>query len=198
LKGKDPESTCLDGSDHASSENACSYKEDGKLVRGPGESTRRKIGLGIRFAIFLGALYFVFTFGPVYERVVSPFTAFTARLAATTGKLLHMSVDIRGATLLGPRSSVNVGQGCDAIDVVSIILAAGLATPATFTRKFSFIVFGIAAILVLNIARLLSLLYTAALSGTFMEILHIYVWPVILLFACLGLWYYWFEARGTA
>jgi exosortase/archaeosortase family protein len=172
--------------------------EDGKLVRGPEESTRRKISLGIRFAIFLGALYLLFTFGPVYERVVSPYTAFTAWLAAAAGKSLRMAVDVRGNALVSPHSSVNVGQGCDAIDVVSIILAAGLATPAGFTRKISFVVVGIAMVLVLNIARLLSLLYTAALSGTFMEILHIYVWPVILLFACLGLWYYWFEGGAKA
>jgi len=167
-------------------------------VKGPRESTRRKIGLGIRFAILLGGLYFLFTFEPVYERVVSPFTEFTAWLAAASGKFLRMSIDVRGVTLMGPRSSVNVGQGCDAIDVVSIILAAGLATPAAITRKISFIVVGIAVVLALNIARLWTLLYTASLSYAFMNVLHVYVWPVILLFACLGLWYYWFEARATA
>lgn len=167
-------------------------------MKGPGESARRKIGLGIRFAILLGGIYFLFTFEPVYERVVSPFTAFTAWLAAASGKLLRMSVDVRGVTLMGPGSVVNVGQGCDAIDVVSIILAAGLATPAAFARKISFIVVGIAMVLAMNIARLLTLLYAASLSYTFMDILHVYVWPVILLFACLGLWYYWFEARATA
>ena len=167
-------------------------------MKGPEKSVRRKIGLGIRFAILLGGIYFLFTFRPVGERVVIPFTNFTAWLAAATGKLLRLSVDVRGVTLLGPGSSVNVGQGCDAIDVVSIILAAGLATPAAFTRKISFVVVGIAVVLVMNIARLLTLLYAASLSQTFMDIMHVYVWPVILLFACLGLWYYWFEARATA
>jgi exosortase/archaeosortase family protein len=162
------------------------------------ESPRSRIGLGIRFAVLLGAIYFLFTFEPVYERVVAPFTAFTAWLAAATGKLLTLSVDVRGVTLFGPRSSVNVGQGCDAIDVVSIILAAGIATPAAFTRKISFVAVGVAVVLAMNIARLLTLLYAASVSYFFMDILHVYVWPVILLFACLGLWYYWFEGRATA
>ncbi len=162
------------------------------------DSTRGKIGLGIRFAVFLGGIYFLFTFEPVYERVVAPFTAFTAWLAAATGKLLTLSVNVNGVTLIGPASSVNVGQGCDAIDVVSIILAAGLATPAALTRKLSFVTVGITAVLALNIARLLTLLYAASISYTFMDILHVYIWPVILLFGCLGLWYYWFEERATA
>jgi exosortase/archaeosortase family protein len=105
---------------------------------------------------------------------------------------------VAGVTLIGPGSSVNVGQGCDAIDVVSIIIAAGIATPAGLIRKISFLVVGVVIVLALNIARLLTLLYAAAVSYTFMEILHVYVWPVILLFACLGLWYYWFEARAAA
>jgi len=177
---------------------AARTRGDGKHLKGPGESTRRKIGLGIRFAILLGGIYFLFTFEPVYERVVSPFTEFTVWLAAASAKLLRVSVNVRGVTLMGPGSSVNVGQGCDAIDLVSIILAAGLATPAAFRRKISFVVVGIAMVLAMNIARLLTLLCAASLSYTFMEILHVYVWPVILLFACLGLWFYSFEARATA
>ncbi|MDP3939851.1 MAG: archaeosortase/exosortase family protein, partial [Deltaproteobacteria bacterium] len=92
------------------------------------EGSRGRVWLAVRFAVLLAAIYFLFTFEPVYERLVAPFTAFTARLAAATGKLLQLSVEVRGVTLIGPGASVNVGQGCDAIDVVSIILAAGLAT----------------------------------------------------------------------
>jgi exosortase/archaeosortase family protein len=157
-----------------------------------------RLGLGIRFALLLVGLYFLLTYGPVYEEVVQPFTEFTAWLAAAFGQALRMSVRVAGVTLIGPGSSVNVGQGCDAIDVVSIIIAAGIATPAALTRKLSFLAVGFVIVLALNIARLLTLLYAAAISYTFMEILHVYVWPVILLFACLGLWYYWFEARTAA
>ena len=162
------------------------------------DASRSKIGLGIRFALLLGGIYFLFTFEPVYERVVAPFTAFTAWLAAETGKVMTLSVKVSGVTLIGPSSSVNVGQGCDAIDVISIILAAGIATPAAFSRKLSFLLVGVAGVLALNIARLLTLLYAASISYTFMDILHVYIWPVILLFACLGLWYYWFEEQATA
>ena len=49
-----------------------------------------------------------------------------------------------------------------------------------------------------GIARLLTLLYAASISYTFMDVLHVYIWPVVLLFACLGLWYYWFEEQATA
>jgi exosortase/archaeosortase family protein len=107
-------------------------------------------------------------------------------------------VTVSGTLLSNSRSSVNVGQGCDAIDVVAILLAATVATPAALARRLSFLGFGLVAILALNIARLLTLLYADSFSSTFMDILHVYVWPVILLFACLGLWYYWFEERATA
>lgn len=158
--------------------------------------SRGTFALAVRFALLLAAIYFLFTFEPVYERLVTPFTAFTARLAAAIGKILQLSVEVRGITLIGPGATVNVGQGCDAIDVMSIILAAGIATPAALTRKLSFVLLGVAAVLALNIARLLTLLYAASVSHTLMDVLHVYVWPVILLFACLGLWYRWFEWRA--
>jgi exosortase/archaeosortase family protein len=167
-------------------------------MRRPTPEKRSRLALGIRFAVLLAALYFLLTFEPVYRQVVQPFTEFTAWLAAAFGQAMQMSVRVAGVTLIGPGSSVNVGQGCDAIDVVSIIIAAGIATPAGLIRKISFLVVGVVIVLALNIARLLTLLYAAAVSYTFMEILHVYVWPVILLFACLGLWYYWFEARAAA
>jgi exosortase/archaeosortase family protein len=170
---------------------------DNKAESKPGQP-RSSLALGLRFAVLLGGIYFLFTFGPLYDRIVKPFTQFTAWLAAAFGQMINLSVRVSGITLLGPSSSVNVGQGCDAIDVISIIIAAGIATPAAMTRKLSFFAIGFVVILSLNIARLLTLLYAASVSYTLMDILHVYVWPVVLLFACLGLWYYWFEARRTA
>ena len=156
------------------------------------------VGIAVRFALSLGAVYLLLTVEPIYQTLVIPFTRFTAWLAAVVAAALRLSVTVSGTLLSNSRSSVNVGQGCDAIDVVAILLAATVATPAALARRLSFLGFGLVVILALNIARLLTLLYADSLSPTFMDILHVYVWPVILLFACLGLWYYWFEARATA
>ena len=98
------------------------------------------------------------------------------------------------STLASSKAAITVGRGCDGVEVLAILLAAAVATPATLTRRAGFLACGVAGLLVLNIARLLSLLYAESISPTFMQALHIYVWPVIVLSACMCLWYKWFES----
>ena len=122
-------------------------------------------------------------------------TSFNASLAGAVARLMHLPITLTGTTLASSQSAITVGRGCDGIDVLAILLAAAVATPATIKRRAGFLACGVAGLLVLNIVRLLSLLYAQSLSPGFMQALHIYVWPVILLSTSMGLWYKWFGSN---
>lgn len=148
--------------------------------------------MGLCFSAVLGGLYILLTFQSVYQRTLV-ITDLSATLAGAAARLMHLPITLTGTTLATSKSAITVGRGCDGIDVLAILLAATVATPATIKRRAGFLACGVAGLLVLNVARLLSLLYAQSFSPGFMQALHIYVWPVILLSASMGLWYKWFE-----
>lgn len=101
-------------------------------------------------------------------------------------------------------SWIEVVDACDGVVPACIYLAAVLAVPGHWTAKIWGCLLGVPAILVINLARIVSLVLLGAWRPDLFEKVHIYVGQALVIASSLALWLSWAErfvrpgARGSA
>ena len=80
---------------------------------------------------------------------------------------------------------------CTGVEVIGLFVAAVLAFPARWRDRLAALLAGIPVLLLLNLARMITLIYFGARSATALHYGHLYVWPIILLTTALGIWLQW-------
>ena len=142
----------------------------------------------LRFTLVIGA-WFVGLFGLMrlawVERVLlTPFAALQQRVAD----------QLTGA----PSDLVYADASCSGGDPLALCAAAIFAFPATWGSRLRGAAVGFTVITALNVVRLghLSLI---AENGALLDLLHVYVWPGLLILAAAGFVYGWMrrQACGT-
>jgi len=114
-------------------------------------------------------------------------------LAALSGIIIHLvdaQVNIAGAVLSQPNGgfSIEVTTECQAIELTWLYCAAILAWTATWKDKLGWILLGIVLIQILNVIRLISLIYLGHWYPDYFVMIHENFYPmffgimVILLF----------------
>lgn len=134
---------------------------------------------GLRFLILLTlwglALTAVITNATVMSAVVVPFSRWQGQVAAW---------------YLGTASlPVGVVPSCSGLDAMSLCVAAILAFPRTWRQRLAGAGVGLVLLLVVNLARIGSL--AAAVDSPWFDILHIVVWPAVLVVVTAAWVYAW-------
>jgi len=80
---------------------------------------------------------------------------------------------------------------CTGVDVIGLFVAAVLAFPAGWSRRLTGLALGIPVLVVLNLIRLVTLIYVGTRFGVGFEYAHLFVWPALLLTATIGIWVHW-------
>lgn len=127
-----------------------------------------------------------------YEReVLKPYLALNARVAAALLRGGGDAVTAGGAVLTGAKFSLEIRAGCDALEPSALFAAAVLAFPAPPHRKLNALLLGVSALLIINLARILSLYYIGVHLPSYLTLVHTSVWQplFILLVACF--WLVW-------
>ncbi|MCY4120132.1 MAG: hypothetical protein OXG72_04350, partial [Acidobacteria bacterium] len=139
----------------------------------------------LRFTLITGA-WFVGLFGlmrlPWVERVLlTPFAEVQQRVAD----------QLTGA----PSDLVYAGASCSGGDPLAICAGAIFAFPATWGSRLRAVAVGFTIITAFNIVRLghLSLI---AENRALLDLLHVYVWPGILILVAAGFVYAWMGRQG--
>jgi exosortase family protein XrtM len=113
-------------------------------------------------------------------------TKFTPRLDAVAD----------GPTLRSPAGSLNVRAGCEGTEVLFLLIAALVVSPADWKRKPLGMLLGAVLVLALNQARILALFYSLLRDRELFDLLHAYVLPVALIVVT-GIFFYWWTEGGT-
>lgn len=100
-------------------------------------------------------------------------------------------VRLDGVIVAVPNFSVAIRNNCNAAYEMGMYAAATLAYPAPASRRARGILFGVAVLYVVNLIRVLSLLYLGYLLPGFFEVAHVYVWQVLFLVVVAALWLSW-------
>ncbi len=122
----------------------------------------------------------------------------TAQLLAFTFSLLGTPSFAEGTLVRSEIFSLEIIFECTAILPIVLFLAAVAATPSPTRAKLWALVWGLPAIGLFNLVRLVSLVYLGHLAPKYFETAHLFVWqPLTILFA-IALWLVWVERRRAS
>lgn len=168
---------------------------------GAGTSDRRAV---VRFVIWLAGLTIGFNaFFYLYLSKSSGFESYlnlNARASAAIMRWIGDDATADGTTIHTPRFSLAIKTGCDAIQASAFFAFIVLASPVAtgWGRRVPVLVVGIGALLVLNLARIVSLYYTGVHLREWFDLMHVDIWQPIFIFLPLCFWFLWVRgARRT-
>ena len=148
----------------------------------------------VRFCTKFG-VYAIIAFSAIYalnDLVVEPFTRGLAWVAYALAKAFGSPVSVDGISLSMPNFTVRIRNNCNAAYEIGLYSAAALAYPTSMSRRLKGILFAAAVLYVVNLIRVLSLLYTGYLFPAFIfEAAHVYVWQILFVLLIGALWLSW-------
>ena len=137
-----------------------------------------------RFALTAGAwfigLFGVMRLGWVERQLLVPFAQLQERVAD----------QLTGA----PTDAVYVDASCSGGDAMALCLGAVLAFPATWSARLRGAAVGLLVIAAFNTVRIGNLSLVAA-TPTLFDLLHVYVWPAILILVAVAYVYAWMRRQ---
>lgn len=145
-------------------------------------------------AIFLSTLALGFTLislNPVNDHVIEPFTAGIAKVSGVTLDLLGQNVRMQGTIIRSPRFAVNIRNGCNGVEAMLIFLAAVLAFPTSWRWRLLGLAFGLVAIQLVNLIRVVALFLTGAYMPSLFDASHTVIWQTVVILASVLLWIFW-------
>ena len=143
----------------------------------------------LRFSVY-AVLAFVALFA-LQDQVVEPFTRGIAWVVYTLMKAMGIPVWLHGVTIGVENFAVQIRNNCNAIYEMGLYVAASLAYPAAARERATGILLAVAVLYVVNVVRVLSLIYFGYLLPRFFEAAHVYVWQALFLAVLAALWLSW-------
>ena len=138
----------------------------------------------LRFALTAGAwfigLFGLMRLGWVERQLLVPFAQLQERVAD----------QLTGA----PTDAVYVDASCSGGDAMALCLGAVLAFPATWSARLRGAGIGLLVIAAFNIVRIGNLSLVAT-HPTLLDLLHIYIWPAILILVAVAYVYAWMRRQ---
>jgi exosortase/archaeosortase family protein len=125
------------------------------------------------------------------DQVVEPFTRGIAWVTYMFMRALGAPVGLDGVAVTMPNFSVLIRNNCNAVYEMGLYTALTLAYPAPAARRITGILFAVVVLYVVNLVRVVSLLYTGYLLPGFFDAAHVYVWQVLFVAVIGGLWLNW-------
>lgn len=149
----------------------------------------------LRFVgVFAGIMivFYVVTAMAWYRLGVFPrYLALNAQVSATILSWLGEDAASTGATVTAKRFSLVIKEGCDAIEPSALFASAVLAFPSPWRKRLVGAAIGIAALLLINLARILTLYYVGVFWPDQFEAVHVHVWQPLFIFFALAIWLGW-------
>jgi exosortase/archaeosortase family protein len=145
---------------------------------------------GLKFCALM-ALYYVVVLVPFVDRLFFQYLRANAWLSGAIVNLFGQACQVTDVTLRSGAFAISVRRGCDALEPAWFFCAAVLSFPAPFARKLPGVLAGSAVILLLNLARIVSLFFLGLRSPGLFDAAHLEVWPAVFIVAAIVLWAAW-------
>ena len=157
-----------------------------RASKGAPGSRQRSLGFLVRFVLFLVVFYFIVASKPVNDKVIVPFTA---GIASASGKVLNVlgeRVTVTGTEIRSGTFGVNIENGCNGVETALLLAAAVLAFPAGWRQRLTGFLLGFLAIQVLNLIRVVTLVWIGRHRPAFFDSSHTVIWQsAVVLFGVL-------------
>ena len=168
-------------------------KSDG-TVRQRLEAPRVRLPI-VRFClVFLGlviAAQLVMSTDAVWSVFRRPYCSGLARICALVSRPFVPEIAVHDLSVVTPRFTLRVVRGCDALDAMTFLALGIAAFPATWRMKFAGLAAGLPVIFILNIGRLVLVLFLGLYLPGLLEIVHVYVFQVFIIAVACGCFCWW-------
>jgi exosortase H (IPTLxxWG-CTERM-specific) len=159
--------------------------------KGDPGTKRRSLGFLGRFVLLLIVFYLIVASRPVNDAVIVPFTA---GIASVSGRILAgigEPIRVTGTVIHSGTFSVNIENGCNGVETALLLAAAVLAFPAGWRQRLIGFLLGFVAIQVLNLIRVVSLVWIGTHRPALFDSSHTVIWQsAVVLFGVL-LFLFW-------
>lgn len=118
---------------------------------------------------------------PVRTHVIGPFTEGITHVSGWLILFFGGEVQMNGNILSIPGFAVQVLDMCNGVEATIILWAAMLAFPSPLGYKCKGLFIGTLSVHVLNILRIISLLYLGAYQREWFDFVHWYVWDALIM-----------------
>jgi len=163
------------------------------------EAKRPVIRFGAIFAVCMLAFYLIEITPLFLDRILPYYAGINARISGFILETFREEVTVQETSIFSMRASLDVRHGCDALLPTALLVSAILASPVRWRAMVPGVLAGTAVILLLNIARIVTLYYARVYVPGFFDRMHLEVWPAIFILASLSLWVVWaLRARATS
>ncbi len=186
------------GKSKGDAESGATKRQRGKRLRPSWGATH---GGDLKFLVaffFLIGLYYAATSTAVAkERFFPWYLHLNAEVSAVVLNGLGHSDVVAHDRVLGSRSfRMNIARGCDGVDPSALYIAAVLASPVAFRRKWPAVLIGTGLLLVLNVVRIISLYFTGVYFKSLFKMMHLDVWQAGFIIMALMFWAVWAHRIG--
>ena len=152
---------------------------------------KARIAFVAKFAATLIVLYVATAYAPVNDHFVVPFTEIVVTTAAFLLRSVHQPIAVAGTILRSPRFALDVRNGCNGLEAVMVLAAAMLAFPATLRSRLAGLAVGAAAIEIINLVRVSSLVWLGEHHRDWFDFVHVGVWQSIVILAAMVIFVVW-------
>jgi len=189
-KGKKVVSTKSKNKDQKKSKKKIVKKR--KVKKGQSEWSERKpvVIFAISF-LAICLLFYLITNMDWFQAFRQPILKMYSAVSAGILNIFGAGVTSRAEIISSADFSVSIEEGCDAI-APAILYAISVAIFPIATRtKWKGLFFGLLAIAILNIIRIVSLYFTGVHAPSLFEFMHVDFWQAIFIVFTVGIWIYW-------
>jgi exosortase/archaeosortase family protein len=151
------------------------------------------VGTTLAYLALVGVLSLFLLTDYVFEDVLAGFRELVASLAAAACAALGLPVAASGPIIRGPGTSLRIVDECTGVDATILVVSAVLVFPCGALAKLGGALLSIAVMMVVNFARILSLIYIGSYHPGWLELAHLYLWPVVVIIAGVATLLLWAE-----
>jgi len=151
---------------------------------------------GLRIAvIFIATIGVGITYllNPASRVLQDPLERFLAAFTGTVLSWFNSSVQIYDSTIVIESFAANIVPACTGLFTTTIYIAAVLAYPCSLKRKLQGVVLGVAAIMLVNAIRIISLLVVGAYWIDAFDFAHLVIWQTVAVVFAVFLWLFWIQ-----
>jgi archaeosortase B (VPXXXP-CTERM-specific) len=148
----------------------------------------------IRFLIiFIFNIILFFTIFYLFEDSFDFLKNWTADITATIANLFGLEITVQGNLLILETTTFEIIQECTGLFAIMIYLSCILAYPTRIVKKGEGILLGVPLIVLLNLGRMVFLVYIGDNHQDLFEYVHSYLWQGTFIIVVILIWFIWIE-----
>ena len=152
---------------------------------------RQEITFLTVFVLILAGGFTLLSVNAVNDRLIEPFTAGVASASGIALNLIGQGIEMQGTIIRNSAFAVNIKNGCNGVETMIIFLAAVLAFPASWKARGVGLAFGLIAIQLINLVRVVALFLTGVYFPDFFDSSHTVLWQTVVILFGVFLWIFW-------